>query len=268
MGYFSILTVTEPKAYCCGEAGSMSNRSSAIGTIIDSTPAIEKHWQKQGKLMGVDPNVILATSHGRRSIDVFKMYDPSKANWECKSQKCHGLRPVQRRHCMLNQPADISHEEGLIPKIFGHDAAEIPGARKLLTALEHVNAPWAVVTSGTRPLVNGWLEVLNLAHPRTMVVAEDVENGKPDPACYLLGRQRLRLPDNTSMIVLEDAPAGVRAGKAAGFQVIGLATTHTVAQVRDAGADWIVRDLASVTFKDFQYGEVRIEIKDALVDSS
>jgi len=213
------------------------------GTIIDSTAAVEKHWHKQGKLMGVDPNVILATSHGRRSIDVFKMYDPSKANWEY-----------------------ICHEEGLIPKVFGHDAVEIPGARKLLTALEDVNAPWAVVTSGTRPLVTGWLEVLNLAHPRTLVVAEDVENGKPDPTCYLLGRRRLRLPDTAKMVVVEDAPAGVRAGKAAGFRVIGLATTHTVEQVKDAGADWIVRDLSSVTFRNFQNGEVQIEISDALIN--
>ena len=37
-----------------------------------------------GKELGVDPNVILATSHGRRSIDVLKLYDPNKANWECK----------------------------------------------------------------------------------------------------------------------------------------------------------------------------------------
>lgn len=35
--------------------------------------------------MGVDPNVILATSHGRRSIDTLKLYDEKKANWECKS---------------------------------------------------------------------------------------------------------------------------------------------------------------------------------------
>lgn len=34
--------------------------------------------------IGVDPNVILASSHGRRSIDVLKMYDPSRANWDCK----------------------------------------------------------------------------------------------------------------------------------------------------------------------------------------
>ena len=39
---------------------------------------------RMGKELGVDPNVILATSHGRRSIDTLQLYDPSKANWECK----------------------------------------------------------------------------------------------------------------------------------------------------------------------------------------
>jgi glycerol 3-phosphatase-1 len=72
----------------------------ASGTIIDSTPAIVKHWQRWvqrhmlcakayllyriGKEIGVDPEVILATSHGRRSIDVLKIYEPKLANWECK----------------------------------------------------------------------------------------------------------------------------------------------------------------------------------------
>lgn len=54
------------------------------GTIIDSTEAVVKHWHKEAAEMGVDPEVILATSHGRRSIDTFKEFDPSKANWECR----------------------------------------------------------------------------------------------------------------------------------------------------------------------------------------
>jgi glycerol 3-phosphatase-1 len=37
-----------------------------------------------GKELGIDPDVILATSHGRRSIDVLEVLDPSKANWDCK----------------------------------------------------------------------------------------------------------------------------------------------------------------------------------------
>lgn len=36
-----------------------------------------------GNEMGIDPNIILATSHGRRSIDVLKLYDPARANWKC-----------------------------------------------------------------------------------------------------------------------------------------------------------------------------------------
>jgi glycerol-1-phosphatase len=153
----------------------------------------------------------------------------------------------------------------LIPREYGHDAVEIPGARKLLQSLDDVNAPWAVVTSGTKPLVGGWVDVLKLAHPKTIVTAEDVENGKPDPACYLLGRQRLRLPETSIMVVFEDAPSGVRAGKAAGFQVVGLATTHTAEQVKDAGADWIVKDLSSVSLKSFEGSKIQIELRNALV---
>ena len=68
------------------------------------------------------------------------------------------------------------------------------------------------------------------------------------------------------MVVVEDAPSGIRAGKAAGFKVIGLATTHSISQVKDAGADWIVKDLESVTAKSFERGVVQIAIDRALVE--
>ncbi|MCJ1313978.1 hypothetical protein MMC25_007658 [Agyrium rufum] len=195
------------------------------GTIIDSTDAIVKHWHKIGKELGVDPEVILATSHGRRSVDTLAEYDPSKANWEY-----------------------VRYIEGQIPKEYGADAVEIPGARPLLSALEAAAAPWGIVTSGTRPLMTGWLEVMKLASPAVHVVAEDVEKGKPDPACYRLGMEKLGLDGSSSkVLVVEDAPAGIRAGKAAGCMVVGLNTTHKIEQLRAAGADWIVKDLRSVT---------------------
>lgn len=212
-------------------------------------------------MIGVDPEIILATSHGRRSIDTFKIFDPSKANWDCKHSREDSV--IQTK-----QVSDINHQEGLIPKEFGKDAVEIPGARILLSSLEAANAPWAVVTSATRVLLDGWIDVLKLAHPRCLVVAEDVQNGKPDPACYLLGRQKLGLAESAHMIVLEDAPSGVRAGKAAGFKVVGLSTTHTVGQLQEAGADWIVQDLRSVTLQRFENGMVEIQITNALVHAS
>lgn len=162
------------------------------------------------------------------------------------------------------RPPDVSHVEGLIPKEFGQDAVEIPGARHLLETLEAAGAPWGVVTSGTRALIAGWLEVLKLAQPRFLVVAEDVEVGKPDPRCYLLGRSRLGLGEDASILVFEDAPSGIRAGKAAGFKVVGLTTTHSAEQVREAGADWIVEDLRSVVLREVVDGKVTIEIRNAL----
>ncbi|KAB8220286.1 HAD-like domain-containing protein [Aspergillus novoparasiticus] len=210
------------------------------GTIVDSTDAIVKHWHKVGEELGVDPKVILATSHGRRSIDTLQVYDPKRANWEY-----------------------VSSIEGRIPKEFGSDAVEIPGARYLLSQLDDAGACWGVVTSGTRALIDGWLGVMNLTHPKMLVVAEDVELGKPDPRCYLLGRKRLGLEHSSSLVVLEDAPSGIRAGKAAGFKVIALTTTHSLAQLQEAGADWIVEDLRSLSVKGVVNGRIQLEIRDA-----
>lgn len=138
--------------------------------------------------------------------------------------------------------------EEQVPVLFGGDAQEVPGARDLLSSLDHLKARWAIVTSGTRPLVKGWLQVLGLVEPSCMVTAEAVQHGKPDPECYMLAAQQLGLAmnDDHLPLVLEDAPAGVRAGKAAGFVVVALATTHTVAELEQAGADWIVPDLSYV----------------------
>ena len=163
--------------------------------------------------------------------------------------------------------SDVSQIEGRIPIEFGQDAKEVAGARQLLSDLETARAPWAIVTSGTRALVDGWLKVLDLVRPRCLVVAEDVENGKPDPACYLLARSRLGLDSPAAaVLVVEDSPAGVRAGKAAGCQVLGLTTTHTAQEVKDAGADYVVPDLRSVVLRQWDVQKEAIEIEIRLAE--
>ena len=216
------------------------------GTIIDSTDAIVKYWRQLGKEVGVDGDYILETSHGRRTVDVLAVHAPHLSNWDF-----------------------VCQAEGQIPLDYGQDAVEIPGSRAILNKLEAAGAPWAIVTSGTRPLVTGWLDVMKLAHPKYLVTAEEVENGKPDPACYRLGAKRLGVSstDPSQTLVLEDSPAGVKAGKAAGYKVVALATTHDVGRLRDAGADWIVRDMRSVTMSSWNRkdGKVGIEVRDALI---
>ncbi|KAJ2980038.1 hypothetical protein NQ176_g2887 [Zarea fungicola] len=202
------------------------------GTIIDSTPAIVKHWhsyafspstksfgrsltaRRNGKEIGVDGDIILKTSHGRRSIDILRDLAPEKANWESWSENA---------------------------------------------------APWAIVTSGTEPLVHGWLSRLNLAIPANLVTAESVLHGKPDPTCYRMGLEKLNLTDVAGdVLVLEDSPAGIKAGKDAGCKVIGLVTSHTVEQVAAAKPDWVVKDLTSVTVVATEGSMVVVEITDAL----
>ena len=141
---------------------------------------------------------------------------------------------------------------------------EIPGARSLMSSLDEVGARWGVVTSGTRALVDGWLDVLGLTHPRMLVVAEDVEQGKPDPGCYLLGRERLGLSGSENeVVVLEDAPSGIRAGKAAGFKVLALTSTHSLEQCLEAGADLVVEDLRSLSVKGVEDGRLLLEVRNA-----
>jgi len=158
--------------------------------------------------------------------------------------------------------------EGLIPKLHGHDAVEIPGARSLLENVIRARCPWAIVTSGTVPLVSGWFKALALPRPEHLVTAESVQNGKPDPACYLMGLDRLgRRADAAGLLVLEDSPAGIRAGKAAGCKVLGLVTSHSAQQVLEAEPDWVVRDLDSVSVVESKDGAVTLEISHALVPS-
>lgn len=159
--------------------------------------------------------------------------------------------------------------EGLLPKLYGDEATEIPGARSLLKEIGDRNLPWAIVTSGTYPLVSGWLKRLDLPTPEHLVTAEAVENGKPDPACYLMGRKRINLTgDDKTVLVLEDSPAGIRAGKAAGCKVLGLVTSHTAEQVKSAEPDWIVKDLESVKIVECKDGLVTLEFRDGLVETA
>jgi glycerol 3-phosphatase-1 len=157
--------------------------------------------------------------------------------------------------------------EGLIPRKYGSSATEIPGARPLISSLAPLSVPWAIVTSGTRPLVTGWLSILNLPIPEHLVTAEDVEHGKPDPACYIMGLQKLKMEGRSSeVLVIEDSPAGIRAGKKAGCKVLGLVTSHSIEQVVGAGPDWVVKDLSSVRTVSRGSGKwVTLEIRDALL---
>ncbi|KAI5295436.1 hypothetical protein KEM52_001404 [Ascosphaera acerosa] len=221
------------------------------GTIVDSTDAVEMFWHRIAKERGMKAEDILHYSHGRRSIEVLRTVWPEAATQETDGSP---------------RMAEASELEGSIPRDFGENCVILPGAAALLARMTAAACPWAVVTSGTYALASGWIGKLRLAPPKTMVVAEDVAHGKPHPMPYLMGRDRLGLPASARVCVFEDAPSGIESGKRAGMTVVALATTHPIERLKQAGADYIVRNLESVVFQGYADGKVTLEVRDALVE--
>jgi mannitol-1-/sugar-/sorbitol-6-phosphatase len=114
----------------------------------------------------------------------------------------------------------------------------VRGAHELLAGLS--SRCWGIVTSGHRTLAEGRLRTVGLPVPEVMVCGDEVSAGKPDPEGYLAAARLLdAAPDGC--VVVEDAPAGVQAGLAAGMRVIGITTTHAAAEL--AGASAVIEDL-------------------------
>ena len=83
-----------------------------------------------------------------------------------------------------------------------------------------------------------------------MVCAEDVVRGKPDPAGYLLASKLMGAAPH-ECLVIEDTPAGILAGRAAGMQVVALSTTFPETSLLDAPC---IRDLRQVAIYSSEEG--------------
>jgi sugar-phosphatase len=119
----------------------------------------------------------------------------------------------------------------------------LPGALELLSSLPKNR--WTIVTSCTRALAEVRIKAAGLPLPAKWITSNDIANGKPNPEPFLKGAAVLGFP-SSQCIVLEDVPAGVRAGKAAGAKVIAFTTTVQKAALLEAGADWILSGCADI----------------------
>jgi len=117
----------------------------------------------------------------------------------------------------------------------------LPGAKDLLAKLPPER--YTIVTSGTRRLASKRLQVTGLPVPASMITADDVTQGKPNPEPYLAGARVLGC-DPKRCVVFEDAPSGIRAAKSAAMAAIGVATTYHAEEL--VGADAIIPSLQAV----------------------
>ena len=189
------------------------------GVLVDSTPAVARVWAKWAAKHGFVPDEVVRQAHGRPSIATIRDLLP------------HADAEAENREVERGEIEDI---DGVIP---------LPGALEILQALPQDR--WAIATSCTRRLAEVRIRAAGLPLPKHMVTSTDVQNGKPHPEPYIKAAQILGFA-RADCIVVEDAPAGIRAGKAAGARVLALRTTAPDSEVSESGATWIVDNLSSL----------------------
>ena len=190
------------------------------GVLIDSTPAVARVWTIWARKHGFDPQETVRKAHGRPSIATIRELLP---NADHQAENAF----VERKEI-----EDIS------------DVVPLPGTMELLAMLPADR--WTVVTSCTRALALVRLRAAGLPVPEKMVTSTDIVNGKPHPEPYVKGAALLGISPQ-DCVVFEDAPAGIRSGKAAASRVVAFQTTESDELLRRAGADWIVKDASAVS---------------------
>ncbi|MCB0856684.1 MAG: HAD-IA family hydrolase [Solirubrobacterales bacterium] len=177
------------------------------GVLIDSSLAVHAGYTQWAEESGHDVDEVLAFVHGRRTIEVVNEFGSSD-DPEAEAERVEGT---------IASRALPEHQ--------------VRAGCELYRSLNRDRV--AVATSAMRSTAFSNLEVLDLPEPRVLVSGDDVKSGKPAPDPYLLAAAQLGAePENCA--VIEDAPAGVKAGKAAGCFVVAVTTTHEPDELGEA----------------------------------
>lgn len=187
------------------------------GVLVDSRAVVERTWRRWAQRHHMDPVTLLHIAHGRRTRDTLQTAAPDLA--------------IDSEVAWLDA-TELADVEGL---------RAVPGAKQLVPSLSPDR--WAIVTSCGRALAQLRLASVGLPVPKVLVVAEEVNQGKPAPDGYRLAAERLGY-GAAECIVFEDAPAGIAAGRAAGARVLALSTTYPATYL--LGADATIADFTRI----------------------
>jgi beta-phosphoglucomutase len=199
------------------------------GVLIDSYAPHYESWREIAIGYGVDyTEAMFAQGFGRTSREIVA------EQWGRPD-----LTPEQIR-------AIDDAKEAAYRRIVADEFPGMPGATELVASLHAAGFKVAVGSSGPPENVGLAIEKLGLApYLDAKVTGRDVTRGKPDPQVFLIAAETLGVPPARCAVV-EDAPAGVAAAKAAGMACVGFPSTG---RTRDdvARADRIIAGLADLT---------------------
>ncbi|MDT7843971.1 HAD-IA family hydrolase [Streptomyces justiciae] len=189
------------------------------GTLVSSLASVDRCWGQWAEEYGITAEDFARVElHGRPAVEIAADLLPAEI-----------------------VPEAVARIEKLEVEDVPNDGVQLlPGTRHFLASLPADR--WAVVTSATRRLAEARLDAVGIL-PKTLVSADDITRGKPDPEPYLLAARELGV-DPADCVVFEDAPAGLAAGRAAGMTTVALTTTH---QAHELEADLVVENLSALS---------------------
>lgn len=197
------------------------------GTLVDSTASVVRSWRRFAEHFGVSMKALHA-NHGQPARTLVGLLLPAERHTEALAHVTE---------------LEVTDAVGLAP-VRGAAVffASVPAERR------------AIVTSGSVPIATARLEAAGYERPAVFVTVDDVENGKPHPEPFLTAAMRLGVAPGRCLVV-EDAPAGIVAARAAGCAVLALTGTTTEEEL---SADLVVDGLDAVRLEVAASGALRL----------
>ncbi len=204
------------------------------GVLVDSYEAHFQSWQmladEQGWSFG---RADFARTFGRTSRDIIH---------DLAHQSSSNVGPITSdMNRQLDERKEAHYRELIRSSFPSMDRADL-----LLTDLHQAGFAIAVGSSGPRANVQLVLEQIDPGCVvQVAITGDDVTRGKPDPQVFQLAAGRLGLPPHRC-IVVEDAPAGIEAARAAKMKCVAVTSTGRTRTEQEA-ADCVVSTLAEIT---------------------
>lgn len=197
------------------------------GVIVDTEPIYDIFWNEAGVRYGTGIHNFAAVIKGTTLPYIMEKYFSDRTD--------------KFRQMVIKESSEY---ESTMP------LPAMPGSMEFLHLLKEKGVQIGLVTSSDNSKVERAFKMHHLENIfDTVVTADRITKGKPDPMCYLLAANDLHV-DPSDCLVFEDSFAGIQAGTAAGMRVIGLSTTNPEETLKDKVYK-VIPNFEKITFEDY-----------------
>lgn len=197
------------------------------GVVVDTEPIYDIFWNEAGKRYGLGIDNFAAVIKGTTLPYIMDKYFSDRSE--------------EFRQMVVKESTEY---ESTMP------LPAMPGSMEFLHMLKDKGVQIGLVTSSDDSKIARAFKLHHLENMfDTVVTADRITRGKPDPMCYLLAASDLGVSP-ADCLVFEDSFAGIQAGTDAGMRVIGLSTTNPVESLKDKVYE-VIPNFEKITYEDY-----------------